>query len=295
MNDSRFSAGFLCLVTLIGLTPAAFGDAVCNAGFRDATAAERAQMTNVLKAAQSALPPTPEGWIIAEDTSHELSVPTRICRDGESRPWSYGLSRTFRQTANAEARQETITDQAARQKAAMQERQPRLNALQAKLQTINQQQVALIQKGDYAGAEKLQPQAAATEKEYNKLLNEVYDPSAMATAAKEHDKDLEMSIRVSVNPGIENAGPGATALTLPASGKFAQRWHVEDESQSTDQALYLFGTWRQRSAGSWNSMAREGLAPTGAHAIAVHVSGDPARVTKTLPTIAFAKVAALVR
>ena len=76
--------------------PIAFADAPCNAGLRDVTAAERAQVTSVLQSAQAALPPAPEGWIIVVDPSNEIFVPAKICRDHEATPWSYRISRTYR-------------------------------------------------------------------------------------------------------------------------------------------------------------------------------------------------------
>lgn len=297
VKPNRLRPGIFSFFFLLAVTPFAFGDSVCNKGIRDITAAERTQMTNVLKAAQSALPPAPEGWIIVEDTSHELSVPGTICGDIEKQPWNYDLARTYRNIANPEAREKIMMDMAARQRAAMQERQPRLEAVQAKMQTIMQQQIALNQKRDYAGAEKLQPQLVAAEKEYEKLINEANDPAAMAAADKEFNKDREMFINVRVNPRSENVGPGAQAFAPPAGGKSAQRWHVEDEneSKSNDHALYLFGAWQPGEAGRWQQMARPGAPPPAAHGVAVYVRGDPARVTQTVAKIDFAKFAASVK
>jgi hypothetical protein len=252
-------------------------------------------MTNVLKSAQSALPPAPEGWIIVEDTSHEISLPRTICGDVEKVPWSYALARTYRNTADPEAREKIMTDMAARQRAAMQERQPRMEAVQAKMQKIMQQQIALNQKQDYAGAEKLQPQLKAAEKEYEKLINEANDPAAMAAADKAFNKDREMSINVRVNPRNENVGSGAQAFAPPTGGKSAQRWHIEDESQSTDHALYLFGAWKPGAEGGWQQTSRAGVAPPSAHGVAVEVRGDPERVSQTVAKIDFTKFAATVR
>ncbi len=295
MKKNRLYPGISCIFFLLAVAPCALGDGVCNKGLRDITAAELTQMTNVLKAAQSALPPAPEGWIIVEDVSHEISLPRTICGDIERVPWSYSLSRTYHQSANMDARQQIMTDLAVRQREARQALQPRMEAVQAKMQKIMQQQIALNQKKDYAGAEKLQPQMVAAEKEYEKLINEANDPAAMAAAQKEFDRDLTMAISVRVNPHSENVGPGAQAVAPPAGGKSAQRWHVEDENQSTDHALYLFGAWQPRAAGGWQRMVRTGVAPPGAHAVAVYVSGAPERVTQMVAKIDFTKVAATAR
>ena len=295
MNENRTAPVLAVFTALLAGTTCALADGVCNAGIRDVTAAERTQMTNVLKAAQSALPPAPEGWIIVEDTAHEISVPAHICGDVEKAPWVYGLARTYRNSTGGEAQQQSLEDQAARQRAAMQERQPRLDALQAKMQKIMQQQIALNQKQDYKGAEALQPQLKAAEKEHEKLMNEVYNPAAMAAAGKVLSKDRELFISVRVNPRNEDVGPGATAIAPPAGGKSALRWHVEDENESNDHALYMFGAWKQSPDGRWQQTARAGAAPPSAHGVAVQVRGDPERVTQTIAKIDFTKVAATVK
>jgi hypothetical protein len=284
-----------CLVFLLVIAPAAQGDAPCNKDFRDTTPAERAQVTAVLKNVQAALPPAPEGWIIVVDPANEISVPHRICRDTEATPWRYGFTRTYKQATGADARMQMIEDQAASQQAAMEQNKPRLDAALAKYQSIMNQQMALNQKGDYAGAEKLNPQLKAAEKQYEAILNEVYDPAAMAATDKEVNRDFEYTIRVTVNPGSEPVGPGAKAVTPPARAKSAQRWHVENERESTDHALYLFGTWSPGAAGMWNSGSRGGGSPAAAHAIAVVVSGDPERVTTAVPTIGFPAIEAAVK
>lgn len=295
MTTIQFRAGITLWVALFTVAPAALGDAPCNADYRDTAPAERAQITGVLKSMQSALPPAPEGWIIVVDPVNEISVPDRICRDTEKSPWNYGFTRTYKQVTGVEARGKLIEDQAASQKAAMEQRQPRIDAAQAKYQKITSQINELIQKKDYAGAEKLAPQLRAAEKEYEAILNEVYDPAAVAATDKEVNRDFQMSIGVSVNPHSEFVGPGATAIAPPARAKSAQRWHVENEGESTDRALYLFGAWTAGAGGKWNAGSRAGASPTAAHAISVLVSGDPARVTRVVPTIVFPTFEAAVR
>jgi hypothetical protein len=295
MRTPRTYASIASFVTLLAMAPTALGDAPCNKGLRDVTAAERAQITSVLQSAQAALPPAPEGWIIVVDTANEISVPGRICRDAETTPWNYGFTRTYKQVAGADARGKLIEDQAARQQAAMQQAQPRMDAALAKYQKIMSQQMELNQKGDYAGAEKLNPQLKAAEKEYEAILNEVHNPAAIAAIDKEVNRDFQMSISVRVNPGSESVGPGAEAIAPPAHAKSAQRWHVENEHESTDRALYLFGAWSPGASGKWNAENRGGASPAAAHAISVLVSGDPERVTQTVPTIKFAAFDAAVK
>jgi len=295
MYTSRFRAEIVFLVSLLAVAPAALGDAPCNAGFRDTTPAERAQVTAVLKAMQGALPPAPEGWIIVVDPANEISVPDRICGDGERSPWPYGFTRSYKQVAGVESRMKLVEDQAANQQAAMARQKPRIDAALAKYQSVMNRQMALNQKGDYAGAEKLNPQLLAAQKEYEAILNEVYNPEAMAATDKEFNKDYEMSISVRVNPGSESVAPGAKSIAPPAGAKAALRWHVETEQASTDRALYLFGAWTAGANGRWIAGSRAGASPAAAHAIAVLVSGDPARVTSTIATIKFPTAEAAVR
>jgi hypothetical protein len=295
MNTSQFRAEIAFLVALLAVAPTALGDSPCNTGIRDVTAAERAQVTGVLKAMQTALPPAPEGWIIVVDPANEISVPDRICRDTEKSPWNYGFTRTYKQVEGVEVRVQLIEDQATRQQAAMEQRKPRLDAAQAKYQGITNQINELMQKQDYAGAEKLAPQLRAAEKEYEAILKEVYDPSAAAATDKEVNRDYEMTISVSVNPRLESVGEGANAIAPPARATSAQRWHVETEHESTDRALYLFGPWTAGANGKWSAGRRAGAPPAAAHAISVLVSGDPERVTSTIPTIKFPTFEAAVK
>jgi hypothetical protein len=280
---------------MLALAPTALADAPCYKDYRDVTPAERAQVTSVLEAMQAALPPAPEGWFIVVDTANEISVPGRICRDTETTPWRYGFARTYKQATGADARMKLIEDQEARQQAAMQQAKPRLDAAQQKHQKIYEQQVALVQKGDYAGAEKLNPQLKAAEKEYEAILNEVHNPAAMAATDKEVNRDFQFTISVSVNPGSEIIGPGAKAIAPPARARSAQRWHVESEHESTDRALYLFGAWTPGASGRWNAGSRSGASPAAAHAISVLVSGDPQRVTTIIPAIQFPAIEAAAR
>lgn len=292
MNKNRAHSGVSTFFMLLAIAPCALGDGLCSQGEHTVTAVERLQMTSILKTAQSALPLAPEGWILVVDPSLEFSIPHTICGDVAKAPWRYELARTYRRSAGADARQNIYADLAARQRAAMQARQPRLDAAQAKAQKIIEQQMALNQKGDYAGAEKLQPQLEAAQKEYQGLIQEANDPAAIAAANRQVEKDREFFINVRVNPGSEKAGPSAKAVPLPAGGRVAQRWYVEDENQSNDNALFLFGAWQPGAAGGWQRMSRTGIAPSGAHGVAVYMRGDAQRVTEMVEKIDFAKLAA---
>ena len=114
----------------------------------------------------------------------------------------------------------------------------------------------------------------------------------MAATDKEVNRDFHVTISVNVNPLWETVGEGARAIAPPAGAKLAQRWHVENELESIDHALYLFGAWTAATSDRWNAGSRSGISPAAAHAISVLVSGDPERVTTVAPTIKFPAIEA---
>jgi hypothetical protein len=293
MRTNHIGARYALVVSLLAVATSAFGDGPCDV--REVTAAETSHITSVLKTVQSALPPAPEGWIIVVDPANEIGGPGTICKETEKTPWRYGITRTYKQVAGVEARGKLIEDQAVSQRAAMEQQKPRLDAAQAKYQRIMNQINELSQKKDYAGAENLAPQLRAAEKEYEAILNKAHNPAAAVATDKEVNRDFQLTISVTVNPGSESVGQGATAIAPPARAKSAQRWHVESEHESTDHALYLFGAWTAGAGGKWNAGSRAGASPAAAHAISVLVSGDPERVTKVVPTIKFPTFEAAVR
>jgi len=130
-------------------------------------------------------PPTPAGWQIVSDD--EISVPSSICRDVESRPWNYGFTRTFRQVGDAEARQKVMEDAAAASAAAFELKQPRLDAIMARMTKFNEQMVALVQKGDYAGAEALNVKMAKLQEEYQKVADEGDDEERIASRREDRE------------------------------------------------------------------------------------------------------------
>jgi hypothetical protein len=285
MRTNHIRAQCALVLSLLAIAPCASGDGPCDV--REVTVAETSRVTSVLKTMQGALPPAPEGWIIVVDPANEIGGPGTICKESGNSPWRYGFTRTYKQVEGADARGKLIADQAANQRSAMEQAKPRLDAAQAKYQKIMNQINELSQKQDYAGAEKLAPQLRAAEKEYEAILNQVHNPAAVAATDKEVNRDFQITISVTVNPGAESVGQGARAITPSAGAKSAQRWHVENERESTDHALYLFGPWTADASGKWNAGSRSGASPAAAQAISVLVSGDPERVTKTLPTIKF--------
>jgi hypothetical protein len=288
MKNKAIFVGFLSLLCFV---TAAVADSVCNAGYRDTTPAERAKMKSVMETIRGAMPAPATGWVIGGDES--LSIPQSLCQDYARIPLDYGFSRLYRNAAGAEQQMKTFNDAAAIQAEAYKKKQPRLEAIQAQLEATVAKQVPFFQKGDVAGAQKYDAEIARLQAEYQRVADEGNDPAALEAAAKQANRDSELTIAVRINPMTVSTPPQAKPTARPAGAGSAYRWHVEDESQSNDHALYYFGTWFKRPDGTLQPMPRQGAPFSAAHGLTIEVIGDPERVTKTLAVIDFAKVAAV--
>lgn len=292
MASSRMMTTLVLAAAAVACASIARGDAPCDAGFRDSTPAERARMTAVLEIAKKSLPPAPAGWQIGG--YEEISVIGRVCRDGENRPWSYGISRTYNRVDDYEARQQVMRDAAAAEAEEQKKKQPRMDALMAQMQQLSARQVALVQKGDMAGAEKLNYDMERLQAEYQKIADEGESQAQIAAAGKEMDRDLHMSITVRVNETAVPLTSGAANFPLPPGASVAQRWtRPEDAEKSAEgHALVLFGEWsRAEQTKRWMPARRANAVPTAAHVISVEVVGDPARIDPLLQGIDFTSLA----
>jgi hypothetical protein len=293
MKNRRLIRGSIGVFAVVACAPAALGDSPCYAGYRDTTPAERTKMTSVLETIKSALPAPPTGWVLMSDDV--ISVPQGLCQDFAKVPLDYSFSRNYRQVGDAEQRNKLMNDQAAIQAEIYKKKQPRLEALQAQMEAVVAKQIPLMQKGDIAGAQKYDAEIQRLQTEYQNLADEGIDPAAMAAAGKAMNRDLELTIRVYVNPMTARTPDEAKPTTRPAGSGSAYRWHVEDENSSNDHALYYFGTWFKRPDGSFQPSVRQGAPFSAAHALSIEVTGYPDRVTETVAAIDFAKVASVVR
>lgn len=280
-------------LAVLAIAPTALADAPCYAGIRDITAAENAKMTGVLETIRSALPAPPAGWVISGDDA--ISVPQSMCQDWAKVPLDYYFTRHYRQVGDAEQRQKLLDAEGARQAELYKQKQPRLEAIQARMEKLNAQQIALLQKGDFAGADKYSTQIASLQDEYQKVADEGNDPAAMDAIGKEMNRDLELSISVRVNPLTAGTPTEAKPAPVPAGAKSAWRWHVEDTSRSEDHALYYFGGWFKRPDGTLQPVARQGAPFSAAHGVTLEIIGDPERVTKTVAAIDFAKITSVLK
>jgi hypothetical protein len=217
-------------------------------------------------------------------------VPQSLCQDYAKVPFDYYFTRWYRNVADAEQKQKPVMDLAAMEADAFKKKQPRLEAIQAQMEAIVAKQVPLLQKGDYAGAQKYNAEVERLQAEYQRIADEGSNPEAMEAAAKEANRDVELTISVRVNPMTARTPDQAKPTTRPSGAGSAYRWHVEDEKQSNDHALYYFGTWFKRPDGTYQPSVRAGAPFSAAHALSIEVVGDPARVTQTVAAIDFAKV-----
>lgn len=293
MKSHRLAADAACFFSLVAAVPIAFADSPCNAGYRDTTAAERAKMTAVLEAIKGAMPAPPAGWTIGGDDA--ISVPQSMCQDFRLVPVSYDFTRWYRNVGESEQRQKIVMDQAGIQAEAFRKKQPRLDAIQKQMEAVSAKQIALIQKNDFAGAEKYNAEIDRLQTEYQRIADEGSDPAALEAASKKANRDMEMTISVRVNPFASSVPAGAKPATAPAGAKSAYRWHVEDESQSNDHALFYFGSWFKRPDGSLQPNPPPGAPLSAAHGFTIEITGDPARVTQAVSAIDFARIAAVGR
>lgn len=285
----RCASLLTCALAAAAVAPTAGADSVCERGFRDTTPAERTAVTTVLDHVRRALPAAPEGWAIVGDD--QISVRANICRDGELVPWVYGFSRTYSHTAAHESREQGAGDAAARAQSDLQKNQARLDALSQRMNDIMQQQMALNQKGDYAGAEKLETERARVAKEYDALVERIYQPATTATA--QAFGDIEMGVAARVNE-LVTWQSGMRQVPAPAGAHSAYRWTTTSEGVRTGHALVLFGQWDPRAeGGSPKVVQRAGMPVLAAHALSVSVYAEESRLPQLMDAIDFAGLAEL--
>jgi len=282
-------AAFL-LAAAIGAS-AAYADGVCVKGYRDTTAAERQTMLAVMEAAKAALPGAPTGWIIGG--YEELSPVGTICKDGENTPWAYSFSRTFNRTDDQAARDQALAEAGAKVRAAQAARQPRLDALMARSQALGAELGTAAQKGDQTRVDAINREFEKTSKQLEAIYAQTNDPALLESVAKATMQDRTMSIGIAVNPGgISNAEMKKSQA--PAGAHSAYRWTTSADGVSEGHALLLFGAWQPRAEGGVESQRRGTHSSSAAHAVAVTVAADPARLDSLLTSIDFGEIAATV-
>jgi hypothetical protein len=283
MKSNRRLVLLVCSVAAVAAASIARSDGVCNAGFRDSTAAERGTMTRVLEAAKKALPPAPAGWaILGED---QVSVPSGICRDYERSPWGYSFTRYYQRVDDQEARNKIIADAAVVQAAAMKQKQPRLDAVMARMNKLSQAQAALVQKGDLERATAMNTDLAKAQEDYEKILDEGDSAQQMAAVDEKTSRDLTMTITVQVNAATEIQGIDAKRLPTPPGALAALRWNAQGRVVNEDLAVILLGQWTSSGPGRWQLLRRPNAAVHAAHVISIHIVADTNRIAQTVNSI----------
>ncbi len=292
MQASEYLVVITCALGMVTAAPMARGDAPCDKGYRDTTPAERATMTAVLLAAKKALPPAPTGWVMQGDD--QISVTTSLCRDYEGAPWNYHFNREYQRVDDQEARNKILGDAATASAAAQALKQPRLDAIMARMQKLTERQVALFQKGDYVGAGALDAEVAKAQEEYQKILDEGDSQAQMDAAVAKASRDQTMYIDVVVNSNQETPDATAKSLPLPPGARAAFRWSTTRGTVVEDHALILLGQWQRSADGSWKRVRHPEMAPTAAQVISISVTADPERLNAILGSIDVKSLAAKV-
>jgi hypothetical protein len=194
---------------------------------------------------------------------------------------------------NREARDQKIKAAADNMQADMNQKQPRLDAIMAKLEVLSKKQVAAIEKGDTAKAVGMNEEIAAFQDEYKKVVEEGDVAERNDAIFKELERDITMNISVAVNSLSESPGSGAKSLSPPGGAKSAFRWNNGGDGQQ-DQALVLFGQWKPMAESRTVLVARGNVAAPAVHGIAVRVTADGSRLAPTLDAIDFNRLANVV-
>lgn len=273
-----------CVLAIGAATAAA--DSVCNKGYRDTSAAERATMVRILDAVRPALPAAPQGWVIVNDDPP--SVPGSLCMDYERKPWSYGYSRTYRRTDKNDEIDRATRAAADLMQADMVKKQPRLDAIMARNQALSKQQVALIEKGQMERALALNEQLASLQDEYRKVADEGDARQRGEAMMIEAMRDIEFSVSVRVNPwGESPAAADTTTVTVTGNPVAAYRWNSRREDSRQGGAVVVYGRWRATASGSLGLVAHGHVPANAVHGISVHVDADEERLDSVIAAIDF--------
>jgi hypothetical protein len=268
----------------------AYADDECAKGIRQTTAAERAAIKNVLDSVNRALPPAPQGWVI--DNEQEPSVTKEICRDYEQRPWAYSHSRFYRETAGEERRQAAVAAAGQQATTDLTSKQPRLDAVQAKITALTPAVVAAAEKNDLARLTALSEEGDRLRAEYDRILNEGGDPGERLDAfGKSAYADTTMSISVYINPSSDGLPSDAAPIALPRGATAAVR-RLGGDGTTQGTTVVAFGTWRPTTEGGSEPVARRGP-PHAPHGISVQVDAADQRIDQVVSSIDFGALANL--
>jgi hypothetical protein len=211
-----------------------------------------------------------------------------------TRPWAYPFTRNYQHVDDREARDRVLAEAAADMKAQNEAKQPRSDALMAKMQSLGQELGAAAQKGDYARDGRDQQGG-----------REGHGRISKAQRRRRHDrKDECRSRRRFKGPGDErrgqtstprqkSLGEGAEALGLPPGAQSAFRWTEERDGLPTGHALVLLGDGNRKVKVDFRARHTPASRRRPRMRISVHVQADPSRLAATVDGIDFAKIASI--
>lgn len=220
--------------------------------------------------------------IVGDD---QISVTTNLCRDYEAAPWSYQFNRSYTRIDDQEARGKIMADAAAAAAAAQAQKQPRLDAIRAKNEVLAKKQVALVEKGDIAGATALNAEIAKVQAQYQKITEEGDSNARMVASMAEASRDQHMYISVVVNSNQVRPDNDANVMPPPAGARAAYRWSNTQDGVTEDHVLMLLGQWRPAADNVWKRVLHPEMAPTAAQVITIKVTADPGRMAGIVSAI----------
>jgi hypothetical protein len=253
--------------------------------------ADRAALAAAMAASLRALPRAPAGWVITNG-GETPDAPDSVCAEDVRKPWAYSYTREYSQkakTAGTDAKVVQAGEALQKESAA---KQPRLDALMAKITRLNEQIVSLVQKGDIATAEPLIAQRDKLQEEYERIANASDAKAGFEAAVADQVQDSGFDITIDINLEMEYAGEGASPLPTPRSAQAAFQYHRVAKEEDATVAVVLFGAWRKADNNHWLLAARPGLRLSATHGIAIVVHSAPERAASVLAAIDYPTLAA---
>lgn len=248
-------------------------------------------MRSALEAVRGALPPAPAGWMLQGDDA--LSITENICGDFAIIPWQYDFGRNYQRVDDHEARQQKIAAAGELMRADTAAKQPRLDAITARIEVLGAELGAAAEKGDYARVDEINQEISAAGEEYKRIVDEGDATERMNALFAEASQDLQMHVRASINPMRASPAEGASAFDLPAGATSAFRWSATNGDIQEDQVLILLGKWQTTPEGFLTTLRPDSPANlVQPHAMTVQVTAHPGRIEAIVDAINFEALAA---
>jgi hypothetical protein len=272
------------------MTVNAYADGECEKGIRKTTAAEQAAIRDVLDKVDRAFPPTPQGWVI--DGDGEPSIATEVCRDIEQKPWRYSHSRYYRKTEGDEQRQAAVAAAGAQFQADLARKQPRLDAVAAKMTALIPAVEAAAQKGDLARLAALGEEHDKLQAEYDRIAQEGDPEQRLDEVTQNAYADTMMSIRVLINPNSDGFPSDAQRVAAPPGAAAAVRRGSGGDPTTLATEVVAFGKWHPTPDG-FDEVVMRGGPPHAPHGITVQVDATDERLDQVIRSIDFGALAKL--